>query len=58
MKRIRIRITGRRRAINSFDIFRVRMGTYSDGEFERRLGELRDSQKEIQAISGWLVHHR
>jgi len=34
------------------------MGTYSDSDFERKLGELRDSQKEIQAISAWLVHHR
>eukprot|EP00088_Acartia_fossae_P000201 TRINITY_DN10067_c1_g1_i1.p1 TRINITY_DN10067_c1_g1~~TRINITY_DN10067_c1_g1_i1.p1 ORF type:complete len:394 (-),score=94.22 TRINITY_DN10067_c1_g1_i1:588-1721(-) len=34
------------------------MGTYSDGEFERKLNDLRDSQKEIQSISAWLVHHR
>lgn len=34
------------------------MSVYSDGEFERKLNELRDSQKEIQSISAWLVHHR
>lgn len=34
------------------------MGTYSDTEFEKKLNELRDSQKEIQSISNWLVHHR
>ncbi len=34
------------------------MSAYSDGEFEKRLANLKDSQKEIQSISTWLVHHR
>jgi len=34
------------------------MGVYSEPEFEKRLNELRDSQKEIQAISAWLVQNR
>jgi kynureninase len=34
------------------------MGEYTDAEFEKRLNELRDSQKEIQSLSAWLVHHR
>jgi len=34
------------------------MAEYSDTELEKKLSELRDSQKEIQALSTWLVHHR
>jgi len=34
------------------------MTAYSDAEFEKRLTELRDSQKEIQTLSTWLVQHR
>jgi hypothetical protein len=34
------------------------MADYSDAELEKKLSELRDSQKEVQALSSWLVHHR
>jgi hypothetical protein len=34
------------------------MAEFSDAELEKKLSELRDSQKEIQALSSWLVNHR
>ena len=34
------------------------MGVYSESEFEKRLHELRDSQKEIQTLSQFCVHFR
>jgi regulator of Ty1 transposition protein 103 len=34
------------------------MGPFSEGDLVKRLNELRDSQKEIQNVSAWIVHHR
>ena len=39
-------------------IITERMGPFSEGELVKRLNELRDSQKEIQNVSAWIVHHR
>ena len=34
------------------------MSDFSEAIFEKKLVELRDSQKEIQALSQFCVHHR
>ena len=34
------------------------MSDFSESIFEKKLVELRDSQKEIQALSQFCVHHR
>ena len=31
---------------------------FSEASFERKLAELRESQKEIQAMSAYCIHHR
>ena len=33
-------------------------GEFSEASFERKLVELRESQKEIQALSTYCIHHR
>ena len=37
---------------------RLNMSDFSESIFEKKLVELRDSQKEIQALSQFCVHHR
>ena len=36
----------------------LNMSDFSEAIFEKKLVELRDSQKEIQALSQFCVHHR
>ena len=36
----------------------LNMSDFSESIFEKKLVELRDSQKEIQALSQFCVHHR
>ena len=33
-------------------------GEFSEASFERKLVELRESQKDIQALSTYCIHHR